>query len=172
MSDDEQLVISDLEEPTHLKPKRIDLSINQPTKRTHAQKESLEKAQAARKAAAEKRREKKTADVPPVEEASQATVPEPDQKLDNKHTVKDKGKGATHDESKEMRRRLKQIDLEKLINYRINVALENAEDERMRMKDVKRLRKLEDELAAKKDEESRTMKRCIRMPDGRIFGER
>ena len=145
--------------------------INQRRERTHRRNRSrkhrqLERLQPRRGA------KKKTADVPPVEEASQATVPEPDQKLDNKHTVKDKGKGATHDESKEMRRRLKQIDLEKLINYRINVALENAEDERMRMKDVKRLRKLEDELAAKKDEESRTMKRCIRMPDGRIFGER
>lgn len=170
MSDDE-LVISDLEDKP-VKPKRIDLSINQPSKRSVAQKEALERAQQARKEAAEERRKKKKADTPPVEEASQASATEPDQKVEKPLPEKTKPKVVPHDETKELRKKLKQIELDRLIQEKVNAALEQAEEDRFRMKEIKRLRRLEDEVESKKAEEAAKMKRLIRLPDGRIFGQR
>lgn len=171
MSDDD-LVISDLEDSRPVKTKRIDLSINQPNKRSAAQKEALERAQQARKEAAEERRKKKKPDTPPVEEASQVTATEPDKKVEKTQPEPPKPKVVPHDEAKELRKKLKQIELDKLIQEKVNAALDQAEEDRFRMKEIKRLRRLEEEVESKKAEEAARMKRLIRLPDGRIFGQR
>jgi len=77
-------------------------------------------------------------------------------------------KEKSSDEVKQMKKRLKKIELEELVKERINNALDDYKEYNSQQKEIKRLKKLEQRLEEEKQKDPfRNIK--FKTPDGIIF---
>lgn len=136
----------------NLKQNRIDLNIKKkpPRPQTEAQKANIQKALAARQKKIEERKSKKIADEkvkPDVEEkpilensiesARPPTLEKPkSEKIDD----------FVNPEFKIMKKKIKKLELEELVQERINNALDDYKEYNQQQKEIKRLKKLEKKL--------------------------
>lgn len=182
---------SDIED--NIKQSRIDLNIKKkpPRQQTEAQKQNIQKALAARAKKIEERKKAASAasekkeidfikeDPLPVEEIDEIqkiedinskveenapTLGRPAPILEKK-IVKDI---KPSEEVKQMKKKLKKIELEELVKERINNALDDYKEYNSQQKEIKRLKKLEQRLEEeKKKDPFRNIK--FKTPDGIIF---
>ncbi len=173
---------SDIED--NIKQSRIDLNIKKkpPRQQTEAQKQNIQKALAARAKKIEERKKaaaatnekkeidfiKEKEDPLPVEEIEEIedikTKVEENAPTLEKKIVKEK----SSDEVKQMKKRLKKIELEELVKERINNALDDYKEYNSQQKEIKRLKKLEQRLEEERQKDPyRNIK--FKTPDGIIF---
>lgn len=175
---------SDIEE--NIKQSRIDLNIKKkpPRQQTEAQKQNIQKALAARAKKIEERKkaaaaviEKKEIDIIkdkedplPVEEENEEIEDIKTKVEENAPTLEKKivKETKSSDEVKQMKKRLKKIELEELVQERINNALDDYKEYNSQQKEIKRLKKLEQRLEEEKQKDPfRNIK--FKTPDGIIF---
>lgn len=164
-------------EMLNLKQNRIDLNIKKkpPRPQTEAQKANIQKALAARQKKIEERKSKKIADEvveeKPIEDDPIELPPPPPTTPEKPKSEKPKSEKideSVNPEYKIMKKKLKQIELEELVQERINNALDDYKEYNQQQKEIKRLKKLEQRLEEEKAKDPyRNIK--FKTVDGIIF---
>lgn len=180
---------SDIED--NIKQSRIDLNIKKkpPRQQTEAQKQNIQKALAARAKKIEERKKAAatTSEKKEIDFIKEKEDPLPLEEIEEIEDIKTKveenaptlGRHAptlekkiikekSSDEVKQMKKRLKKIELEELVKERINNALDDYKEYNSQQKEIKRLKKLEQRLEEERQKDPfRNIK--FKTPDGIIF---
>ena len=170
---------SDIEE--NIKQSRIDLNIKKkpPRQQTEAQKQNIQKALAARMKKIEERKQAASIDKkeplePPKTQPMEILEQEQDEPIVETKAAPPIPKTPSPkvekapDEVKQMKKRIKKIELEELVQERINNALDDYKEFNQQQKEIKRLKKLEQRLEEEKQKDPyRGIK--FRTPDGITF---
>ena len=170
-----------------IKQNRIDLNIKKkpPRPQTEAQKANIQKALAARQKKIEERKSKKIADEkvsevvkladhgeekPIIENPIPDPAPAPTPTLEKPKSEKPKEVVTenVNPEFKMMKKKIKKLELEELVQERINNALDDYKEYNQQQKEIKRLKKLEKRLEEEKAKDPyRNIK--FKTVDGIIF---
>ncbi len=171
-------------EMLNLKQNRIDLNIKKkpPRPQTEEQKANIQKALAARQKKIEERKSKKIADEKvkpdvcfanevveekPIEDDPIEPPPPPPPSTPEK-PKSEKIDESVNPEYKIMKKKIKKLELEELVQERINNALDDYKEYNQQQKEIKRLKKLEQRLEEEKAKDPyRNIK--FKTVDGIIF---